>query len=105
MEHGIIKHICQHPQEGVGWLLGRSMPAVLQAEACVEEAADRHSEDQQIILIFGVIPLPLQDKKPDNDGAMLRFLHGWTAMATQILTFRVTSSKKQLKQIIAGMSI
>lgn len=105
VERGIIKHICQHPQEWVGWLLGRSMPAVLQAEASAEETADRHSEEQQIILIFGVVPLSLQDKKPDHNGAMLRFLHSWTAISTQNLTFRVTSSRKQLQQTAAGTSI
>ena len=74
------------------------MPAVLQAEASAEEAADRHSEQQQIILIFSVVPLSLQDKtKLDHNGAILCFLYGWTAMSTQILTFRVTSSRKQLK--------
>lgn len=50
------------------------MPAVLQAEASAEEAADRHSEDQQIILILSVIPPSLQNKKkPDHDGARLFF--------------------------------
>lgn len=82
------------------------MPAVLQAEAGAEEAADRHSEEQQIILIFGVIPLSLQDKTmPDHNDAMLCFLYSRTAMSTQVLTFRLSSSRKQLKQTAAGISI
>lgn len=82
------------------------MPAVLQAEASAEEAADRHSEEQQVILIFSVVPLSLQNKtKKDHDGAMLRFLYGKTAMSTQISTFGVSSSSRtKLKQIAAGMT-
>lgn len=106
VECRIIKHICQHPGEWVGWLLGRCMPAVLQAEASAEEAADRHSEEQQIILIFSVVPLSLQDKtKPDHDGAMLCFLYGKRAVSTQTLTFGVSSSRKKLKPTAAGMRI
>lgn len=72
VECRIVKHICQHPGEWVAWFLGRCMPAVLQAEASAEQAADRHGEEQQVILIFSVVPLPLQGKtKPDRDGAML----------------------------------
>lgn len=106
VECRIIKHICQHPGEWVGWLLGRCMPAVLQAEASAEEAADRHSEEQQIIFIFSVVPLSLQDKtKPDHDGAMLCFLYGKRAVSTQTLTFGVSSSRKKLKPTAAGMRI
>lgn len=82
------------------------MPAVLQAEAGAEEAADRHSEEQQIILVFGVIPLSLQDKTmSDHNDAMLCFLYSRTAMSTQVLTVRLSSSRKQLKQTAAGISI
>lgn len=82
------------------------MPAVLQAEASAEEAADRHSEEQQIIFIFSVVPLSLQDKtKPDHDGAMLCFLYGKRAVSTQTLTFGVSSSRKKLKPTAAGMRI
>lgn len=74
------------------------MPAVFQAEASAEEAADRHSEEQQIILIFSVIPLSLQDKtKPEHEGTMLCFLYGKTAMSTEISPFGVGSNSKKLK--------
>lgn len=64
MEDGVVEDVGQQPREGGGGALGRRrLPAQLQAEAGIVQAADSQCELQQVILIFCLVPLPLQKQQ------------------------------------------
>lgn len=64
MEDWIIKDIGQHPEKGVGGRCSRQLlPAELQAEAGVVEAANGQGELQQVVLVFCLVPPSLQNQK------------------------------------------
>lgn len=64
MEDGIVEDVGQQPREGVGGALGRQgLPAQLQAEAGVVQAADGERELQQVILILCLVPPSLQEQQ------------------------------------------
>ncbi|KAL0608826.1 hypothetical protein AAY473_021110 [Plecturocebus cupreus] len=63
VEDWIIKDIGQHPGKGGGTCSGQLLPAELQAEAGVVEAANRQRELQQVVLVFRFVPPSLQNQK------------------------------------------
>lgn len=64
MEDGVVEDVGHHPGEGVEGALGRQLlPAQLEAEAGVVQAADRQRELQQVVLVLRLVPASLQRQK------------------------------------------
>lgn len=64
MEDRIIEDVGQQPREGIGGRLSRRrLPAQLQAEAGVVQAADSECELQQVILVLCLVPPSLQERQ------------------------------------------
>lgn len=60
MEDRVIEDIGQHPGKGEGAPSGQPLPAELEAEAGVVQAANGQRELQQVVLVFCLVPPSLQ---------------------------------------------
>lgn len=68
MEDRIIEDIGQQPREGkAGTLGGRRLPAQLQAEAGVVQAANCERELQQVVLALCLVPPSLQKRQEGSE--------------------------------------
>lgn len=64
MEDGVVEDVGHHPGQGVeGAPAGQLLPAELEAEAGVVEAADGQRELQQVVLVFRLVPPSLQSRR------------------------------------------
>ena len=64
VEDGVIEDVGQHPGQGVEGAPSRQLlPAELEAEAGVVQAANGQRELQQVVLIFGLVPPSLQSRQ------------------------------------------
>lgn len=70
MEDGIIEDVGQQPRVGMGgtlrrWsrLCRRRLPAQLQAEAGVVQAANSERKLEQVILVLCLVPPSLQERR------------------------------------------
>lgn len=63
VEHRVIEDIGQHPGKGEAEAGGQPLPAELEAEAGVVQAADGQRELQQVVLVFRLVPPSLQSRQ------------------------------------------